>query len=285
MRSKELKPSLIFASASAVLDSKIAEGVASSIRVHIAPEVRKTSLPRLVDTDSVVWYIQNAFRIGMTVNSLKALLTSSIPAVAEYVIANGISNEKLNFWLNMAKVYGLPSGLTQLIDKMTAPVELLDGSLVVIVPQVSRSVEVGDSKISRHKSTEWAVLPRWFEPDLSLSPDRDVHVLLNQMYKSAIGPSAVRDAKSLHYLVDPTAIDWYEDGQDIALLAGAVERSFLVTGSNLEVVDWKGYHSNLKPKDALVVQPFSRKVALVSEGAENESEIVRDWWMNCFMNS
>lgn len=284
MRVKENQPNLIFVSADPKLDSEIAEGVASSIRVHMAPEVRRTNLPKLITGQVVADYVRKAFTVSMIVNSMKSILTSNLPVSADYSIARGITQEKLNFWLNVAKVLGVPSGLTTLIDKVTAPVELADGSLVVVVPG---TVQTKSSKVSAADPTRSS--KPWCDPDLGYmlpADDRfsEAEVVINQLYKSTIGPSAPRTSEAVHYVLDPSDLRFYNECEDVALLAGASLRCFMKHRPTIEVLSWSGKPSTMQVSELMRERPFMSRVTVVSEGDEMEKELVRDWWMNCFIN-
>lgn len=294
MRALELKPNMILVSADPVLDSKIADGVASSIRVHMAPEVRRADLLNRITGAAVQAYVQKAFLVGMRVNAMKAILTSQLPVAVDYSIGCGITQEKLNFWLNVAKVFTVPSGLTSLIGQITAPIELTDGSLAIMVPGKSFDDLVveqkGLDKLKGPKSTP-SVRRAWYDPDLSYmfgsatNEENEVQLLLSQLFKSTLGPAAPRAATELHYLIAPNILTYYEKGDDACLLAGCVTRPFINTALEVSVLEWGGTSRSMKASDMLVVPPFSRKTTLVSEGDRIEMELITDWWMNCFLNS
>lgn len=288
MRLKEIKPSMIFVSAKPCFDPNLAEKVASSIRVHMAPDVRRSDLPGKVTGPVVERYINKCFHVSMVVNSIKAILTSSIPAVVNYAIEHGITQEKLNFWLNVAKVLGVPSGLTTLLDKTTAPVELADGSLVMMIPDSKTGASKGKTRADQLDSaSEVRVHKAWYDPDLDFMPGSDafgeMQILLNGIYKSIIAPSASRSADALHYLIALDQCGYYDDASDVALLAGASQGSFLDVAKDIRVTSWNGGQTSTSSAKLLLQAPFTRSVTVVSEGDDVEREIRDDWWMSTFM--
>lgn len=80
-------------------------------------------------------YVRDAARTYAIVSALNAMQSSSRPELANFLASNWISADRIAVWHRILQSYKLPNAVCEVFRQVYSPIQLNDGTLVVILPK------------------------------------------------------------------------------------------------------------------------------------------------------
>jgi hypothetical protein len=252
----------------------VIEAALSGFRVANMAKARTAQAILGVKVEDMESYLKAVTLSYCMANSLSAMVNSSEPGIAAYLINHGISSDRITLWNKLLKTFNVPKGFAELLRQAYSPVQLSTGTLAVVLPtHAVEAVSFGAEG--------------WSNPAV---------FFINSVYSTKLAPSIRNMFEDLSCLVttdvEPEREFGYSTKGELAIEAGqhmgalgSLEKMSTIRGTEEPVELTKSTFFGGKSKDN---SPLMNELLLqmyIQPSDELATVLLQDWWTETFSES